>query len=98
MKTDKLDIPIFDLTIRELVQMFNNLPNVDDNKNLPAENKELERVRGMKSMARVLDCSVNTIAKYKKQGVFKKSLIQRGRTIIFYKELAIEEFNERKNR
>lgn len=95
-----LDKRLFELTVAEFLEVINSSNNGLETNNpvQTASITESEYVYGIGGLAKFLGCSKNHIGKLKKDGIFSKAMHQKGRKIITNKKLALEAFNDYKQK
>lgn len=96
MSFKSIDTPIWQLSVRELIEILDN--NSTLLKNPIEENRKdaPNYVYGIAGLARLLGCSKGHASKLKAEGLFDEAIIQNGRKIIIDSEKALELFKKNK--
>lgn len=93
MADKNIDTPIWQLTLRELLELINN--NKDLLKNPPKKTiTHPNYVYGIHGLAKLLGCSKSHASKLKNSGKFDSAIIQNGRKIIIDSAKALELFKK----
>lgn len=87
---------INDLTVDQLQQLIRETVAAALSARSHAPHSARATLRGNRALADFLGCSESTVRRYKAAGVFSKACAQRGRTIVYDAEKALQAFGAAK--
>ena len=103
IEKDKLDLPFWQLTVRELMELISEMlfeqriPVLDNHEQIRIE-QDKRWVYGIKGIAELFNCSHATAWKIKKSGIIDAAIKQIGRKIVVDAPLALELASKKRTR
>ena len=94
--TPDLNTPLWQLTVGEFLSLQNTI--VAEPKTTVAQYDANKYVFGIDGIAKLLGCSATMVHEYRKDGWIEPAVSQRGKKIICNKQVALDLFNEYKNK